>query len=156
MRGISAALVALLSSTLPISPTASSNAAAVAKSQSLPIAETRESLLQEAKQISSLLNDIRFSDIVPPDLEAEQHAREHLQSTNDDDNDDIDIDLGEEITHKRGMENLEDMLTRMSAGNSSTDTAMKKGRPTMEDVRALSDRLSVLAGVVGLSLPQLS
>ncbi|KAI0797255.1 hypothetical protein BC629DRAFT_1258943, partial [Irpex lacteus] len=39
----------------------------------------QHNLLLEARNISAELNDIRFSDIVPPDLEAEQHEREHLE-----------------------------------------------------------------------------
>ena len=34
--------------------------------------------LEEIRSISSTLSTIRFSDIAPPDVEAELHAKEHL------------------------------------------------------------------------------
>lgn len=41
--------------------------------------QSPESLeLEEIRSISSLLSTIQFSDIAPRDLEAEQHAKEHL------------------------------------------------------------------------------
>lgn len=90
-------------------------------------------------------------DVVPPDLEALKHAREHLP---EDHEMDLDLDLGEEVTNKREMENLEDMFNRMGADPSSS--SRENARPTMHDVEILSDRLRALAQELGLPIPQLS
>jgi len=111
----------------------------------------RDALTQEARDIASSLNDVRFSDIAPPDLEAEQHAREHLESANPDDQDVV-VDLGEEVGSKRQMESLEDAMARMGAGGPSSED--RKGRPTAEDVVVLTTRLKALAEKLGL--PQLN
>lgn len=107
----------------------------------------REALTQEARAISSELNGIRFSDIAPPDLEAERHAREHLDAADEDDRD-MDIELGEEVGKKRKMESLEDAMARMGAGSISSED--RKGRPTAEDVIELTSRLKVLSEKLGL------
>ncbi|KAL4247481.1 Protein YAE1 [Abortiporus biennis] len=107
---------------------------------------TRGELVEEARVLMSSLNDIRFSDIAPPDLQAEQHAREHLESADEDDRD-MDIEFGEELSSKREMESLEDLMNRMGAGPSS-----KQGRPTA-DVTKLTEKLASLSSRMGLSLP---
>ncbi|KAK0476070.1 hypothetical protein IW261DRAFT_1339996 [Armillaria novae-zelandiae] len=87
---------------------------------------------QEARRISSALSSIRFSDIAPRDLEAEQHAREHLEDG---------APEPEEIEEKRKIEDLEDMLNRLSAGKNIT---VDEGRPTLEDLQKLKERLKAL------------
>jgi hypothetical protein len=124
LRGFSAALVVFLSS---------------ARADTTPPA-----LLDEARAISLALSDVRFSDVAPPDPQAEEHAREHLKSAED-------VVTSEELREKRDMESLEDMMNRMGAGQVSTED--KRGRPTMEDVQKLEGRLVQLAQAVGLSLP---
>lgn len=106
-------------------------------------------MARQAREISSALNEIRFSDVVPPDLEALKHAREHLNEDHE-----MDLDLGEEVTNKREMENLEDMFNRMGADPSSS--SHENARPTMHDVEILSERLRALAQELGLPIPQLS
>ncbi|KAG1776178.1 hypothetical protein EV702DRAFT_354157 [Suillus placidus] len=66
--------------------------------------------LTTAREISSSLAGVRFSDIVPVDQEAEQHAREHLDANGDP------IGQSEELLQKREMEGLEDMVQRLTAG----------------------------------------
>ncbi|KAK0236914.1 hypothetical protein EDD85DRAFT_907735 [Armillaria nabsnona] len=92
---------------------------------------------EEARSISSALSSIRFSDIAPRDLEAEEHAREHLE------------DGVEEIEEKRKFEDLEDMLSRLSAGESIT---VDEGRPTLEDLQQLKERLKTLMERLGLEV----
>ncbi|KAK0189685.1 hypothetical protein F5146DRAFT_1139093 [Armillaria mellea] len=75
---------------------------------------------------------IRFSDIAPRDIEAEEHAREHLEDS---------VSEPEEVEEKRKIEDLEDMLNRLSAGKSIT---ADEGRPTLEDLQRLKDRLKAL------------
>ncbi|KAG6336106.1 hypothetical protein ID866_2972 [Astraeus odoratus] len=96
--------------------------------------------LEEARAISATLSQIRFADIAPPDVEAEQHAREHL-------NDDPGLAQTEELSRKRDMENLEDMLSRLSAGPREP---MHPARPTSVDITRLKDRLALLAGRLDL------
>ena len=90
--------------------------------------------LQEVRAISASLSQIRFSDIAPRDIEAEQHAREHIDDAPG-------IAQTEELSQKRDMENLEDMLSQLSAGpRDCTPT-----RPTREDVAKLRERLALLS-----------
>jgi hypothetical protein len=101
------------------------------------------STLANARDISAQLASIRFSDIAPPDLEAEAHAREHLESGEGDD-----IDIEEELAEKWKMEKLEDMLAGMTASGHKADTL----RPTMEDARMLKDRLYALCETIGVNV----
>jgi len=95
--------------------------------------------LEEARAIATALSQIRFSDIAPGDLEAEQHAREHLEDINDDPA----ISQMEELSQKRDMESLEDMLSHLAAG--SGEGTPRRTRPTREDVAKLKERLALLS-----------
>ena len=108
----------------------------------------RDGLVQEARTLATELGDIRLTDIAPPDLEAEQHAREHLESAAQDEVGDV--PLPEELQDKRNMESLEDMMNRMGAGQASVE---KRGRPTVEDLEKIEARLLLLAQLMGMSLP---
>lgn len=101
--------------------------------------QEKDQLVSEARNISSQLSKVRFSDIVPRDLEAEQHAREHLEAEGET------LDGNEDIATKRDIEGLEDMLANLGASNDAA-------RPTIEDVRALKSRLEVLSIRLGLNL----
>lgn len=138
LRGAAAALLSLLTSQRPLPAAGDAT-----------IPPNRDALIQDARAIVSELNDIRFSDIAPPDLEAEQHAREHLEGTNADDRE-MEIDLGEEVTQKRRIESLEDAMARMGAGSVSADE--RKSRPTPEDVVKLTARLKSLSEKLGIPL----
>ncbi|KAI5986230.1 hypothetical protein EDD15DRAFT_2175125 [Pisolithus albus] len=118
LRGIASALVSFLSSI-----------------------KTTPADLDEARAIATSLSRIRFTDIAPPDIEAEQHAREHLQ------NDDPGLVQSDALSQRREMEILEDMLSHMSA-RSGTEQV----RPTREDVVILKGRLHALSERLGLSL----
>ncbi|KAJ8074796.1 hypothetical protein PM082_019121 [Marasmius tenuissimus] len=126
LRGIASGLVSYLST-----------------SKGLP---DQDPQLVEAREIAAALSNIRFSDIAPRDLEAEQHAREHLEMEGEDADDDMDVN--EELAEKRKMEGLEDLLSQMTAGTHST--IGKQRRPTVEDVHRLKDRLRTLTSTVGL------
>lgn len=108
------------------------------------LATQNSSHLDEARSISSSLNEIRFSDIAPRDLEAEEHARQHLEAEAES------VDVPEEIDDKRKMEGLEDMLSRLSSGTLSSVT--EQARPTVEDVQRLKDRLAKLVQKTGLNI----
>ncbi|KIK78741.1 hypothetical protein PAXRUDRAFT_834464 [Paxillus rubicundulus Ve08.2h10] len=101
--------------------------------------------LDEAHNISSILISVRLSDITPHDLEAEQHAREHLGS------DDPGLAENEELVQKRDMEGLEDMLAQLTAGVASAPGAPPQARPTKEDVAKLKQRLRALGAKLGLA-----
>ena len=138
LRGFASALLAFLSS--------SSNANAPTTTQ-----VDHAALVNEARVIASELSNIRFTDVAPPDLEAEQHAREHLEA--DDPMDDDRDGVGDEgPQQKREMESLEDMMDRITAG--AVSKSDRTGRPTLEDVKRLGARLEVLAGKVGVAIPQ--
>lgn len=81
----------------------------------------------EARDILNQLNEVRFSDIAPRDMEAEEHAREHLED---------EMDVNEELGKKRDMEMLEDMLSGLGRE--------QKGRPTISTVRGLEERVEEL------------
>jgi hypothetical protein len=97
-------------------------------------------MLRDAQGIAAQLGNIRFSDIEPRDLEAEQHAREHLEMEPEE-------MVGEEIGEKRRMEGVEDMLARLSAGEGIVQV---QDRPSREDVQRLKMRLEALAAQLGL------
>ncbi|KAF8816915.1 hypothetical protein BYT27DRAFT_7229175 [Phlegmacium glaucopus] len=120
LRGISSAILVLLRSTG---------------------VQDQESIQTEAQEISSQLSKIRFSDIMPRDLEAEEHARQHLEEG-------IEVDVHEKIAAKRDIEAIEDMLTNLAAGTNPTGTA----RPSVDDVRILKDRLKVLSDFLNLQI----
>ncbi|KAJ3547238.1 hypothetical protein NMY22_g1731 [Coprinellus aureogranulatus] len=123
MRGVSSALLALLSK----------------GSISYP-----ESTASELRDIASKLTEIRFSDICPPDLEAEAHAREHRQAEGEG----LVMDL-EELEDKNQIESLEDMLAGMSASGVERS---KPQRPSMEDFKALKQRLEEVVKQMGLQI----
>jgi hypothetical protein len=95
-----------------------------------PASEYAQTLQEEVRVINIRLNDIRFSDIAPPDTEAEEHARVHLEQTA------ADIIEDETLLEKKELESLEDMLSSM--GTSST---VPSARPTMQSVVQIYDRL---------------
>ncbi|KAK7029844.1 hypothetical protein R3P38DRAFT_2931735 [Favolaschia claudopus] len=102
----------------------------------------KDALLSEARDIAAGLAVVRYTDVVPRDLEAEAHAREHLQE-------DDPMDENEELSEKRKMEGLEDMLSRLTAGAPIADAA-QRSRPTMDDVRLLEGRLHALSARLGI------
>ena len=119
--------------------------------QLLQPAQVRDEALKETRAISAQLSDVRFSDIVPRDLEAEAHAREHLA----DDEGDLPVNKldedgmvqDEETMEKRKMEQLEDMMS--SFGTAPTSNLP---RPGPEDVKAMRVRLLHVARILGLEL----
>ncbi|KAJ7198592.1 hypothetical protein GGX14DRAFT_666180 [Mycena pura] len=127
LRGVASALVAFLQS-------------------SMCQHTEKDALLAEARAIATRLAAVRFSDIVPPDLEAETHAREHLAEE-----DDFAMDENEGLRDRREMEGLEDMVARLSAGTVKTAVA-ETSRPTMDDVRMLEGRLHALNMRLGLDV----
>ena len=115
--------------------------------------EVRNEALKEIRAISARLSDIRFSDIVPRDLEAEAHAREHIADGEGDlpvsGLDENGMVQDEESTEKRKMEQLEDMMSSFGTNPTQTSTLT---RPGPEDVKAMGARLLHVARVLGLEL----
>ena len=83
----------------------------------------------------------RFSDIVPRDLEAEEHARHHLG---------VEIDVHQKIAAKRDIEGIEDMLANIATGTKPAGTAP----PSVEDVCILKDRLKVPSDRLNLQIEE--
>ncbi|EIW81298.1 hypothetical protein CONPUDRAFT_56374 [Coniophora puteana RWD-64-598 SS2] len=106
------------------------------------ISNASSSALEEARTISAALADIRLSDIAPRDLEAEEHAREHLQ---DQMSDEPSLPAIGEMEERKKMEQLEDMLNQLTAGS-----AIAPDR-TVQDVAKLTERLDLLARSIGLN-----
>ena len=102
----------------------------------------KESIQADAQEISSQLSKIRFSDITPSDLEAEEHARQHLEEEG------VEIDVHQKIAATQDMEGLEDMLANLAAGTNVTGTT----RPSVDDVRILKGRLKVLSDRLNLQV----
>ncbi|KAF8630078.1 hypothetical protein AX17_005476 [Amanita inopinata Kibby_2008] len=132
LRGIASALISLLSSASLPPPCQS------------PMSSPGMTLA-EARDIAAELANVRYTDIAPPDLEAEAHAREHLQ---DGDDGRADAGLPEELMEKRRVEKLEDMLANMATGDEKAGTR----RPTADEVRNLGERLYALCTAVGINL----
>ncbi|KAF9468240.1 hypothetical protein BDZ94DRAFT_1246270 [Collybia nuda] len=126
LRGHSAAILAFLTSQAP--------------PQGVPT-DGVELLTQEAREIAAQLGRVRYSDIEPRDLEAEEHAREHLEmEALETDND--------EILEKRKMERIEDMMAKLAASTQTTERV----RPTLEDVYKLKARLETLGKTLGFDM----
>ena len=109
--------------------------------------------LKEIRAISAQLSDIRFSDIVPRDLEAEAHAREHLADGEGDLpvnelDENGEVQDGEAV-EKRKLEQLEDM---MSSFGTNPAPGSNLPRPGPEDVKAIRVRLLHIASSLGLEL----
>lgn len=102
--------------------------------------------LQAARDIANKLGRIRFLDIAPRDLEAEQHAKEHLDSYKGSADADMDLGENEELADKRAMEGLEDLMANMS----SERLAANSGRPTLKDLTELEKQLDSLCLQVGI------
>jgi hypothetical protein len=77
---------------------------------------------------------------MPRDLEAEEHARQHLEEEG------AAIDVHDKITAKRDIEGIEDMLANL------TITATNPTRPSIGYVRILKDRLKVLSDRLNLQI----
>lgn len=91
------------------------------------------------------MSGVRFTDIAPRDLEAEAHAREHLESEGSE------MEVNDGLAEKRKMEGIEDMLAQLSAGTGGG--AGTSGRLTVDDVRGLKVRLEALTGQFGVLVP---
>ncbi|KDQ62206.1 hypothetical protein JAAARDRAFT_30106 [Jaapia argillacea MUCL 33604] len=101
------------------------------------VSQGQDELVAEIRDISNQLANIRFSDIAPRDMEAEQHALEHLESTGEA------VDENEELEGKRRMEELEDMLGSLGRGGVK--------RAGIEDVKRLKERLDSLCARLEVS-----
>lgn len=121
--------------------------------QPLQPSEILAEALKEIRAISAQLSDIRFSDIVPRDLEAEAHAREHLADGEGDlpvnELDENGTVQDEETMEKKKMEQLEDM---MSSFGTNPAPSSNLPRPGPEDVKTIHVRLLNVARVLGLEL----
>lgn len=100
------------------------------------LSTTASPLLPEARLIATRLSEFRLSDIAPRDLEAEQHAREHLEDA---------ANENEEIANKRNIESLEDMMANMNAET-------EKIRPTTDDLQMIKGELEELCARSGLDV----
>lgn len=98
--------------------------------------------MAEIREINARLGDIHLSDMAPRDLEAEEHARQHLEDENDMYADD------QTLADKRNLETLEDMLASLNP----TGTSAAQCRPTVADLQNLEARLKVVCAQVGIPI----
>ncbi|KIY49931.1 hypothetical protein FISHEDRAFT_40318 [Fistulina hepatica ATCC 64428] len=112
-----------------------------------PNMDVHNRLLSEAREISQELSNVRFSDIAPPDAEAEEHARLHLPEMDTDASVHREFDgiADESSLGKHRLEALENQLSQMTAGSSSTST---RPRLSYSDVQLLKSRIEMLASEV--------
>jgi hypothetical protein len=103
--------------------------------------------LKLAREITAQLGNIRFSDIAPRDLEAEQHAKEHLDSYSGNADADMDVGVNEELLNKRAMEGLEDMLANIS----STGETASSTRLGLNDLKNVEKQLGELCSRLGIA-----
>lgn len=96
--------------------------------------DNNHSIVTEIKEIQSQLSDIRLSDLAPRDLEAEEHAKAHLAT------EDTEVIEDEQLNERRNMEQLEDMMSSISADGSRS----RPGRLGPDDLRLLEERVEVL------------
>ena len=113
--------------------------------QSSGLNAENKKMLEEVQDISTQLSRVRFSDVMPRDLEAEAHAREHLETEGEK------LDEHEDLAAKRDVEALEDMLANLGAGNSTGQSSAKR-RPTMGDIKTLRMRLEMMCNHLKLDL----
>ncbi|KAL0952372.1 hypothetical protein HGRIS_006649 [Hohenbuehelia grisea] len=128
LRGVSSAILSFLSAPA---------------SNELSTAIDAQSMLTEARDISAQLGHIRWSDIAPRDLEAEEHARQHLEAEGEA------MEGNEALEEKRKLEQVEDMLAGMTSNEGSSSGP---ARPTIEDVARLRQRLEALNASLGMNL----
>ena len=103
---------------------------------------TGDQIMTEIQEINARLSRIRFCDIIPPDLEAEEHARLHMEE----DGDELDV-VGRQ--EGRELERLENLIEQM---NTDSEGVKEKGRPMGEDVEVLKIRLDQLAARLGMDI----
>lgn len=104
----------------------------------------QELLANEVRQVTSLLADIRFTDITPRDVEAEEHAQEHAWVNGNQ------SEMSEEVAAGTRIGGPEDVLSTIAAEASSGE--IQRGRPTIDDVRQLKMRLEHLIQRLGLNI----
>ena len=150
VRGLTSALLAVLQTTTPTTPT-------------LQLDIEKELITRELQDISSKLSRIRCSDVMPPDLEAEEHARRvhHLDDEEGGgESAAFQVESDEQLVQKRDMEGLEERMERMMTGEGdnfgtsawSAGSSANTTRSTVEDTEVLKTRLKELAGRLGLKL----
>lgn len=95
--------------------------------------------MNEVRIITSLLADIRFNDITPRGVDAEEHARQHIK-------------VGSHSVVNEGVDvgtSVNELLQPI-AGTSSVE--VQSDRPTMDDVKQLKKRLEDLIQRLGLTI----
>lgn len=113
--------------------------------------ETDDQLIIEAQEINSRLSRIRFSDVMPPDLEAEEHARRYHEQ----DGSELDVDQERSTSSTGELELLENMIEQMNSDSERTNGLVlhpAKDRPTTEEVGVLKNRLDHLVARLGMNV----
>jgi hypothetical protein len=104
--------------------------------------DTADQIKSETQEINAHLSRITFADLMPPDLEAEEHARQHREEEG-----------GGSGT--REMAVLEDMMEQMDTGSEMANGQVRRparDRSTAEDLKALRNQLDRLTARLGMNL----
>lgn len=104
----------------------------------------QDSLANEARLITSLLADIKFADIIPRNIDAEERFRQHLNTVGGQSV----VSGGADV--ETDMDGPYDIQPQpiVWTGN----TALPSDRPTMDDVRQLKTRLENLTRRLKLNI----
>lgn len=102
--------------------------------------------LDEARTILAALADVRVADVAPPDVQAVEHAEEHLKAAEE-------ASLLDVRREKSDMKGLESMMARIEA--TPNDAELEQHLPTTEKVETLFSRFHLLADTLGLSCPEI-
>jgi ribosomal protein S4 len=109
---------------------------------STPETGDHHEIMTEIQEINSRLSRTRLSDMIPPDLEAEEHARQHQEEEE------------EAVVDSDKLELLESMMEQMNTDSEKPDGHLaEKLRPMGDDdVKVLRSRLDQLVVRLGMDI----
>jgi hypothetical protein len=100
--------------------------------------------VNEVRLITSLLADIRFADVAPRDVDAEEHARQHSKGVGGQ------SVVNEGVDAETRVDRPQDIQPQPIVGTSSAET--QSDRPTMDNVSQLKKQLEDLTRRLGLTI----
>lgn len=104
--------------------------------------DQRAALTEKTRDLVRRLGKFRVADLAGPDLEAEQHAREHGE----------DVTLPQDLQDQRDMDSLEESLGAM-AGHSSEVVQADTGTPSaFADLQHCKQELKAVLQQCGLDI----
>lgn len=118
MRGIAASLLSLLTTT------AGAKHLSPISTQLEPLGiEGKENLIKECREIVHSLGKLEESDVVPVDLEAEAHVREHEEEG-----------MSLEMIERREMKRMEEKMNLLGGGGGGKKITLEECKERLEKV----------------------